>query len=166
MPKYIAGMVLKSKDIGWVFENTTKAIFNRLSLNVNEELKKRINSKRDKADIILDLGKQEIIILECKSSKREYSKFTSVIRQVKSYAQIYIRNGFNIKGIIIVSGCFTDDFIHECNTFYDLQVTLIEAQTLVNIYEEFKQSKLNVFPVTLFRHGLLQEDVIIKALKK
>jgi len=26
---------------------------------------------------------------------------------------------------------------------------------MVNIYEEFKQSKLHVFPVTLFRHGLL-----------
>lgn len=160
------GIEIKSKDIGLAFENTTKAIFKRLSLNVNEELKKRINSKRDKADIILDLGNQEIIIIECKSSKREYSKFTSVIRQVKSYAKLYSRNGFNIKGIIIVSGCFTDDFIHECNTFYDLKVTLIEAQTLVNIYEEFKQSKLNVFPVTLFRHGLLQEDAIVKALKK
>jgi len=160
------GIEIKSKDIGLAFENTTKAIFKRLSLNVNEELKKRINSKRNKADIILDLGNQEIIIIECKSSKKEYSKFTSVIRQVKSYAQIYSRNGFNIKGIIIVSGGFTDDFIHECNTFYDLKVTLIEAQTLVNIYEEFKQSKLNVFPVTLFRHGLLQEDVIVKALKK
>ena len=160
------GIEIKAKDIGLVFENTTKAIFKRLSLNVNEELKKRINSKRDKADIILDLGNKEIIIIECKSSKKEYSKFTSVIRQVKSYAQIYSRNGFKIKGIIIVSGGFTDDFIHECNTFYDLKVTLIEAQTLVNIYEEFKQSKLNVFPVTLFRHGLLQEEVIIKALKK
>ncbi|MBA7546130.1 hypothetical protein ES705_38513 [subsurface metagenome] len=160
------GIEIKSKDIGLVFENTTKAIFKRLSLNVNEELKKRINSKRDKADIILDLGNQEIIILECKSSKKEYSKFTSVIRQVKSYTQIYSRNGFKIKGIIIVSGGFTDDFIHECNTFYDLKVTLIEAQTLVNIYEEFKQSKLNVFPITLFRHGLLQEDVIVKALKR
>jgi len=160
------GIEIKSKDIGLAFENTTKVIFKRLSLNVNEELKKRINTKRDKADIILDLGNQEIIIVECKSSKKEYSKFTSVIRQVKSYAQIYSRNGFNIKGIIIVSGCFTDDFIHECDTFYDLHVTLIEAQTLVNIYEEFKQSKLNVFPVKLFRHGLLQEDVIVKALKK
>ena len=160
------GIEVKSKDIGLAFENTTKAIFKRLSLNVNEELKKRINSKRDKADIIMDLGNQEILIVECKSSKKKYSKFTSVIRQVKSYAQIYSRNGFNIKGIIIVSGCFTDDFIHECNAFYDLKVTLIEAQTLVNIYEEFKQSKLNVFPVTLFRHGLLQEDVIVKALKK
>ncbi|GAJ16405.1 unnamed protein product, partial [marine sediment metagenome] len=56
------GIELKSKDIGWVFENTTKAIFKRLSLNVNEELKKRIDSKRDKADIILDLDKQDIII--------------------------------------------------------------------------------------------------------
>jgi len=37
-----------------VFENTTKAIFKRLSLNVNDELKKRINSKRDKADSILE----------------------------------------------------------------------------------------------------------------
>lgn len=160
------GIEIKSKDIGLAFENTTKAIFKRLSLNVNEELKKRINSKRDKADIILDLGNQEIIIIECKSSKKEYSKFTSIIRQVKSYAQLYSRNGFHINGIIIVSGCFTDDFIHECSTFYDLKVTLVEAQTLVNIYEEFKQSKLNIFPVTLFRHGLLQEDVIIKALKK
>jgi len=160
------GIEIKSKDIGLAFENTTKAIFKRLSLNVNEELKKRINSKRDKADIILDLGNQEIIIVECKSSKKDYSKFSSVIRQVKSYAQVYSRNGFKIKGIIIVSGCFSDDFIHECDTFYDLHVTLIEAQTLVNIYEEFKQSKLNVFPVKLFRHGLLQEDVIVKALKK
>ena len=160
------GIEIKSKDIGLAFENTTKAIFKRLSLNVNEELKKRINSKRDKADIILDLGNQEIIIVECKSTKNQYSKFTSVIRQVKSYAQLYKRNGFNIKGIIIVSSCFTDDFIHECDTFYDLHVTLIEAPTLINIYEEFKQSKLNVFPVKLFRHGLLQEDVILKALKK
>jgi len=160
------GIDIKSKDVGSVFENTTKAIFKRLSLNVNEELKKRINTKRDKADIILDLGNQEIIIVECKSSKKDYSKFSSVIRQIKSYAQEYSRNGFKIKGVIIVSGCFTDDFIRECDTFYDLNVTLIEAQTLLNIYEEFKQSKLNVFPVTLFRHGLLQEDVIVKALKK
>ncbi|MHA2019626.1 MAG: hypothetical protein ACTSXY_15265 [Promethearchaeota archaeon] len=160
------GIEIKSKDIGLAFENTTKAIFKRLSLNVNEELKKRINSKRDKADIILDLGNQEIMIVECKSTKNQYSKFTSVIRQMKSYAQLYKRNGFNIKGIIIVSSCFTDDFIHECDTFYDLHVTLIEATTLINIYEEFKQSKLNVFPVKLFRHGLLQEDVILKALKK
>ncbi|MCJ7814204.1 MAG: hypothetical protein MUP34_02145 [Candidatus Atribacteria bacterium] len=160
------GIDIKSKDVGSVFENTTKAIFKRLSLNVNEELKKRINTKRDKADIILDLGNQEIIIIECKSSKKDYSKFSSVIRQIKSYAQEYSRNGFKIKGVIIVSGCFTDDFIRECDTFYDLNVTLIEAQTLLNIYEEFKQSKLNVFPVTLFRHGLLQEDVIVKVLKK
>ena len=160
------GIEIRSKDIGLVFENTTKAIFKRLGLNVNEELRKSINSKRDKADIIIDLGNQDIIIVECKSSKKEYSKFTSVIRQIKSYAKLYSRNGFNINGIMIVSGCFTDDFIHECNTFYDFKVTLIEAQTLVNIYEEFKQSKLNVFPVTLFRHGLLQEDVIVKALKK
>ena len=160
------GIEIKSKDIGLVFENTTKAIFKRLGLNVNEELRKSINSKRDRADIIIDLGNQDIIIVECKSSKKEYSKFTSVIRQIKSYAKLYSRNGFNINGIMIVSGCFTDDFIHECNTFYDFKVTLIEAQTLVSIYEEFKQSKLNVFPVTLFRHGLFQEDVIVKALKK
>jgi len=121
------GIEIKSKDIGLAFENTTKAIFKRLSLNVNEELKKRINSNKDKADIILDLGNQEIIIIECKSSKKEYSKFSSIIRQVKSYVQLYNRNGFNIRGIIMISSCFSDDFIHECNTFYDFKITLIEA---------------------------------------
>jgi hypothetical protein len=160
------GIEIRSKDLPIAFENTTKAIFKRLGLNVNEELKKNINSKRDKADIILDMGNQDILIVECKSSKKEYTKFSSLIRQVNSYAKLYSRNGFNIKGILIVSGTFTDDFIHECDAFYDFKVTLIEAQAMVNIYEEFKQSKLHVFPVTLFRHGLLQEEVIIKALKK
>lgn len=160
------GIEIKSKDLAIAFENTTKAIFKRLGLNVNEELKKSINSKRDKADVILDLGNQDILIVECKSSKKEYAKFSSLIRQVNSYAKLYSRNGFNIKGILIVSGTFTDDFIHECDAFYDYKVTLIEAQAMVNIYEEFKQSKLNVFPTTLFRHGLLQEEVIAKALKK
>jgi len=149
------GIEIRSKDLPIAFENTTKAIFKRLGLNVNEELKKNINSKRDKADIILDMGNQDILIVECKSSKKEYTKFSSLIRQVNSYAKLYSRNGFNIKGILIVSGTFTDDFIHECDAFYDFKVTLIEAQAMVNIYEEFKQSKLHVFPVTLFRHGLL-----------
>jgi hypothetical protein len=160
------GIEIKSKDLPIAFENTSKAIFKRLGLNVNEELKKSINSKRDKADIILDLGNQDILIVECKSSKKEYTKFSSLIRQVNSYARLYKRNGFNIRGILIVSGTFTDDFVHECDAFYDFKVTLIEAQAMVNIYEEFKQSKLQVFPVTLFRHGLLQEEVIAKALKK
>ena len=65
-------------NVGFEFEGTTKMIFERLGFNVNEELRTAINSKNEKADIVLDLGDNKLIIVECKSSKESYSKFSTV----------------------------------------------------------------------------------------
>ncbi|MEA1959209.1 MAG: hypothetical protein U9N44_06065, partial [Chloroflexota bacterium] len=160
------GVNIKTEEMGLAFENVTKAVLRRLGMNVSDDLRKEINTKTNRTDIIIDLGDSNIIIVECKSSRKDYSKFSSVTRQLKAYVNHCEKHGYKVKGAILISGSFTDDFIQECKTFYEFNVTLIDAQTFINIYEEFKQSKLKGFPVTLFRHGLIQEEIISKALKK
>jgi len=49
-------------DIGIKFEEVTKAIFEELGLTVDEDLRRDINTAKDKADILLSLSEDDIII--------------------------------------------------------------------------------------------------------
>jgi len=98
---------------------------------------------------------------EIKSIKERMEFFQEILKSKNRDTELK-----RIRDYRIFLNCTKSAFNNDISTGNEARITYIEAQTLVNIYEEFKQSKLNVFPVTLFRHGLLQEDVIIKALKK
>ena len=161
------GLIIKEAELGVKFEDITKNIFTKLGLNVDEKLRKEISTNKDKIDIVLKIGDKEIIIVECKSIKESgYNKFSSVSRQIKSYVSVAEKNGYSVVKSLLVSPEFTDDFINECELDFELNLSLIQADTLKNILDAFEASKLQIFPFKLFRDVLIKEERIVKAIKK
>lgn len=161
------GLTIKEAELGVKFEEITKNIFTKLGLTVDEKLRKEISTNKDKIDIVLSIGEKEIIIVECKSIKESgYNKFSSVSRQIKSYVNIAEKKGYKVVKSILVAPDYSDDFVKECELDFDLNLSLIQAESLKNILEAFETSKLNVFPFKLFRDVVIKEERIIMAIKK
>jgi hypothetical protein len=160
------GLAIKEADLGIKFEDLTKTIFSLLGFNVDEELRKNINTNKDKADIIVNIGNNEIIIVECKTSKESgYNKFSTVSRQLKSYENCVQKVGFKVVKSLLIAPEFSDDFVKECGLDYELNLSLITASSLYKILNGFKASKLKVFPYNLLmRDVLIQEERILKAI--
>jgi len=59
------GIIIKESELGLRFEDITKTIFEKLGFNVDEKLKKTLNTSKNKIDIVLNLENNNIIILEC-----------------------------------------------------------------------------------------------------
>jgi CRISPR/Cas system-associated exonuclease Cas4 (RecB family) len=139
-----------------------------LGFNVDEALKKKINTAKDKADIIIPISDHEIILVECKSIKESgYNKFSAVSRQLKAYIALAEKNNYKVIKSLLVAPEFSDDFIKECGLDYELNLSLIKASSLINILDEFKNSKHKSLPHNLLmRDVLIQEDRIIKAISK
>ncbi len=161
------GIQISDAEIGVKFEDLTKTIFKKLGLNVDESLRKQMNTKQDKADIIINLGNSEVIIVECKSSKESgYNKFSSVKRQLKAYFEMAEKNGLKVVKSLLIAPEFTDDFINECELEYELNLSLIQASSLYSILEGFKSSNKQQFPYKLLmRDVLIKEERILKAIK-
>lgn len=161
------GITVKESELGQKFEDLTKTIFKDLGFNVDDTFKNKLNTKKDMMDILLNLGNEEVIIVECKTSKeRGYNKFSSVSRQLKSYQNLALKNDLRIVKILLVAPEFSDDFVTDCEMDTEMNLSLITASTLLNIYEAFKVSKHDEFPYVLFRDIVINEERIIKALKK
>ncbi len=162
------GIIIKESEIGIKYENLTKMIFKELGYNVDEKLRREINTKKAQVDIILNLGHNEVIIVECKTIKdKDYNKYSSVSRQLKSYEKLCDKKGYRVLQIILISHDFTEDFIAECEYDYELNLSLISSKGLLKILNGFKSSSLNVFPTKLFlKGGKLNEDRIVMALSR
>lgn len=162
------GINVKESELGLIFERTTKAIFRKLGLIVDEHLKKKINDSKNKLDIVLKINEKEIIIVECKTHKdKEFNKFSSVYRQVKAYNKKAHDMGFKVIKSLIVASEFSDDFINGCELDFDLNLSLITATTMFNILEAFKKSRHQAFPYKLLmKDVLINESRIIKAIMK
>ena len=161
------GIVIKESELGLKFEELTSNIFKGLGFNVDEKFKSKLNTKKDMMDILLNLNNQEIIIIECKTSKeRGYNKFSSVSRQLKSYQNLALKNDLRIVKILLVAPEFSDDFVTACEMDTEMNLSLITASTLSNIFAAFKVSKYNEFPHVLFRDVVINEVRILKALSK
>lgn len=161
------GITVKESELGIKFEDLTKVIFKGLGFNVDDTFKVQINTKKDMMDILLNLGNNEIIIVECKTSKeRGYNKFSSVSRQLKSYQNLALKNDLRILKILLVAPEFSDDFVTDCEMDTEMNLSLITASTLSNISEAFKTSKYTEFPHVLFRDIVINEERILKALSK
>ena len=163
-----SGIVLKESELGLKFEELTKSIFIQLGYNVDEALRTSLNSNKDQADIIINEGKDEIIIIECKSVKESgYNKFSSVFRQIKAYVNKANSKGYKVTKSLLVAPDFSDDFIKECGLEYELNLSLIKASSLIKILNAFKESKLKVFPHNLLmKDVLVQDERVLKALGK
>ena len=163
------GIIIKEANLGIKFEDLTKSIFSQLGFNVDEKLKKEVNTNKDKIDILLNIGNNELILIECKTVKESgYNKFSSVSRQMKAYIGLAKSRDFKIIKSLLIAPDFSDDFINETELEYDLNLSLITASSLLNILEGFKKSKKHKqFPYKLLlRDVLINEDRILKAMNK
>lgn len=157
----------KESELGIKFEELTSTIFKGLWFNVDDVLKNQLNTKKDMMDILLNLWNQEIIIIECKTSKeRGYNKFSYVSRQLKSYQNLALKNNLRIVKILLIAPEFSDDFVTDCEMDTEMNLSLVTASTLWNIFEVFKESKLTQFPHVLFRDVVINEERIIKTINK
>lgn len=162
------GITVKEAEIGILFETLTKKIFSNLGFSVDEDIRKKINTSKDKIDILLNMGNDDLILVECKSVKESgYNKFSSVSRQLKSYMKLAEKNGHKVIKSLLVAPDFSDDFVKDCGLDYELNLSLVTANSLIKIQEAFKLSKHKTFPYNLLmRDVLIQEDRVIKAIGK
>jgi len=161
------GIIVKESELGIKFEELTKVIFKGLGFYVDEKFKNQVNTNKDMMDILLNLGNNEIIIVECKTSKeRGYNKFSTVSRQLKSYQNLALKNDLRIVKILLIAPEFSDDFVTDCEMDTEMNLSLVTALTLSNIFDAFKISKYQEFPHVLFRDILINEERILKALSK
>lgn len=162
------GIRFKEAELGVKFEDLTKTIFTKLGFNVDEKLRKQLNTKKDKIDILLNLGNNDLILVECKTNKESgYNKFSSVSRQLKAYANLAKVNDYSIIKSLLVAPEFSDDFVNDCELEYELNLSLITASSFIKILDGFKNSKHKQLPYKLLmRDVLIQEDRILKAIKK
>lgn len=161
------GITVKESELGIKFEELTKVIFKSLGFNVDDTFRKSLNTKKDMIDILLNLNNNEVIIVECKTSKeRGYNKFSTVSRQLKSYQNLALKNSLRIVKILLVAPEFSDDFVTDCEMDTEMNLSLITASTLSNISDAFKTSNYTQFPHVLFRDIVINEERILKALSK
>lgn len=152
------GINIKESELGLKFEDITAKIFNQLGFNVDETLKKEISTSKNKIDLILNLGDNDLIIIECKTVKESgYNKFSSVSRQIKSYIDVAQKANYNVVKSLLVAPEFSDDFINECGLEFEINLSLITADSLLKILDAFRDSKYSQLP-----HQLLMKDVLIR----
>jgi len=162
------GISIKESEFGLLYEKLTRDLFKKLGFNVDEKLRKQLNTARSKMDILINLGNKDVIIAECKTSKdKDYNKFTAVSRQLKSYEALCKKNGYHVTQVIVVSNDFSEDFISECEYEYDIGISLLTSLDLIKTYNGLRESHLNELPVRLItKGGALNGDRIVKALNR
>jgi len=162
------GIDIKESEFGSLYEKLTRDLFEKLGFNIDEKLRKQLNTARAKMDILINLGNKDVIIAECKTIKdKDYNKFTAVSRQLKSYEALCKKNGYHVTQVIVVSNDFTEDFISECEYEYDIGISLLTSLDLIKTYNGLRESHLNELPVRLItKGGALNGDRIVKALNR
>ena len=163
------GITIKESELGVKFEELTKNLLNKLGLNVDEKLRRHLNTKKDKIDIVINLDNNELIIIECKTIKESgYNKFSSVSRQLKAYNDLAKRNNYKVRKLLLIAPDFSDEFIEDCELDVELDLSLLTASALLKIYDAFKKStKYKQFPFKLLmRDVLINSDRIVKAISK
>lgn len=162
------GIQIKESELGIKFENLTKTIFTKLGFNVDETLRKHLNTKKDKIDIVINIDNQKLILIECKTIKENgYNKFSSVARQLNSYINLAINKNYSVIKSLLIAPDFSSDFIKDCELDYNLNLSLIKASSLIAILDGFKDSNREQLPHNLLmRDVLIQENRILSAISK
>ncbi len=162
------GLQVNESELGIKFEDLTKIIFAKLGFNVDEKLRKSLNTKKDKIDIVINLSNNELILIECKTIKESgYNKFSSVSRQLKAYITLAKQNDYKVIKSLLVAADFSDDFVKDCGLDYELNLSLITASSLIKILDGFIKSKLKEFPYKLLmRDVLIQDERVLNAIEK
>lgn len=162
------GLLIKESDLGLKFEEVTKSIFEKLGLPVDDKLRKSLNNKKNKIDIVINLGNSELILIECKTIKDSgFNKFSSVSRQIKAYIDLAKSKEYRVIKSLLIAPEFSSEFEKECREEFELNLSLITAQTLANILVGFKNTRYKQFPYQLLmKDVLISEDWVLKAINK
>ena len=160
------GAEVAEADIGVKFEEVTKAIFEILDLNIDEDVRKEINTSKDKADIIISLSDADIIIGEAKTCKSgDFAKYSTTSRQVKAYATRAESLGKRVAQVLIIAPSFSDDFIESAEMDTEVNISLLEAKGLKLILDAFKSKRNPKFSAKLLtKGGLLKAELIAKTI--
>jgi hypothetical protein len=160
------GAEVAEADIGVKFEEVTKAIFELLDLNIDEDVRKEINTNKDKADIIISLSDDDIIIGEAKTCKSgDFAKYSSTSRQVKAYVNRAESIGKRVAQVLIIAPSFSDDFIESAEMDTEVNISLLEAKGLKLILDAFKSKRNPKFSAKLLtKGGLLKAELIAKTI--
>lgn len=163
-----SSLIVKESELGILYEKLAKKIFSQLGFDVDESLRKSLSTQRHQMDIVLNLGKQDVIIVECKTKKdKEYNQYTAISRQLKSYQQLCQDKGYHVLQVIIVANDFSEEFIGECEYDYELNLSLVTSAGLKAILNGLKESRHTELPVLLLlKGGLLDADRIVSVLNK
>ena len=159
-----AGIDISEADIGIKFEEVTKAIFEELGLIVDEDIRKEINTAKDKADIVIALSDDDIVIGEAKTSKNgDFAKYSSTSRQVKAYVNRAENVGKRVAQVLIIAPSFSDNFIESAEMDTEVNISLLEASGLKMILNAFNARRNPKFSPKLFtKGGLLKAELIAK----
>ncbi|WP_232312722.1 hypothetical protein [Enterovibrio coralii] len=160
------GIDIKESEIGSKFEEVTRAIFEQLGMNVDEDLRKSINTAKDQSDIIISLENNDVIVGEVKSFKNgQFAKYSATSRQVKSYVKRCESNGFRVAQVLIIAPEFSEDFINSADMDTEINISLLEAKGLQKILSAYKSRRNPHFsPRLLTKGGLLKADLISKSI--
>jgi len=74
-----------------------------------------------------------------------------VSRQLKAYKELLEKSGIRVMKSLLIAPEFTDDFVNDVEMDYDLNLSLIEASTLLSIARAFKENE----KLKQFSHMLL-----------
>ncbi len=159
---------IRESELGLQYEALTKNIFEKLRLNVDDELRNTLNTAKDKIDLLINLGGGDVIIIECKTKKdKKFNTYSSASRQIKAYKELAEKHNLKVLKTFIIAPNFSDDFINECGLDYDLNLSLLTSEALIKIYEAFQQSKLKEFPYKiLLRDVLIDSDRVVRSILK
>jgi hypothetical protein len=160
------GSEVAEADIGVKFEEVTKAIFELLDLDIDEVVRKEINTAKDKADIIISLSDDDIIIGEAKTCKSgDFAKYSTTSRQVKAYVNRAEAIGKRVAQVLIIAPSFSDDFIASAEMDTEVNISLLEAKGLKLILDAFKAKRNPNFSAKLLtKGGLLKAELIAKTI--
>lgn len=160
------GSEVAETDIGIKFEEVTKAIFEILDLSIDEDLRKEINTSKDKADIIISLSDDDIIIGEAKTCKSgDFAKYSTTSRQVKAYVTRAESIGKRVAQVLIIAPSFSNDFIESAEMDTEVNISLLEAKGLKLILDAFKSKRNPKFSAKLLtKGGLLKAELIAKTI--
>ena len=151
-------------DLGVKFEEVTKAIFEQLGLLVDEDLRRAINTAKDKADVLISLSEDDVIVGEAKTCKNgDFAKYSTTSRQVKAYANRCEQAGKRVAQVLIVAPTFSEDFVESAEMDTEVNISLLEADGLKKILDAYKARRNPKFSAKLFtKGGLLKADLIAK----
>ena len=160
------GADVAEAEIGVKFEEVTKAIFEIMDLNIDEDVRKEINTSKDKADIIIALSDDDIIIGEAKTCKNgDFAKYSTTSRQVKAYVTRAESIGKRVAQVLIIAPSFSDDFIQSAEMDTEVNISLLEAKGLKLILDAFKSKRNPKFSAKLLtKGGLLKAELIAKTI--